>query len=249
MTQTRRVPFFLVIDTSGSMSGAPIAAVEQGLRNMKKTVATEGETQQYAWISMISFNDRASVIQEPIPVTKFHAPKFNPDTIMGRTSFKAAIETLEACYNSWIVKRETNNQASADFKPILILFTDGMSTDSASEWNPVFETWNRDYRDRFSARIACHATHPEDVNETPRAMEFLRALVAEGRNGDSNGRVIDIGCDYKSIVGLFRCVSQTLVQSVKNSQSTNDFGKEVVKNFDDNINNQAELQEAQDDTW
>ena len=52
---SNRLPVYLLIDTSGSMSGAPIAAVNQGVSRLIDSLRNDDPAAQSVWISAVSY--------------------------------------------------------------------------------------------------------------------------------------------------------------------------------------------------
>ena len=60
----RRLPVYLVLDTSGSMHGEPIEAVKNGVQVMISSLRQNPQAIESAYISVITFD---SVAQQIIP--------------------------------------------------------------------------------------------------------------------------------------------------------------------------------------
>ena len=70
----RRLPIYLLLDTSGSMHGEPIEAVNNGVQMLVSTLRNDPYALESAYLSIITFNSSA---QEVIPLTElatFQAP-------------------------------------------------------------------------------------------------------------------------------------------------------------------------------
>ena len=62
----RRLPVYLLLDTSGSMGGEPIEAVKNGVQIMISSLRSNPQAQETAYISVITFD---SVANQLIPLT------------------------------------------------------------------------------------------------------------------------------------------------------------------------------------
>ena len=120
-----RCPCLLLLDTSGSMSGAPIAALNTGLVALKDELATDSLAMKRVEVAVVSFG--------PVNIINtFHtAPNFFPpnltasgDTPMG-AAIKQGIELIRQRKG-----RITANGISF-YRPWIFLITDGGPTD---EW-------------------------------------------------------------------------------------------------------------------
>lgn len=62
----RRLPVYLVLDTSGSMTGEPIEAVKNGVQMMISSLRQNPQAIETAFLSIITFDTTA---QQIIPLT------------------------------------------------------------------------------------------------------------------------------------------------------------------------------------
>ena len=120
-----RCPCLLLLDTSGSMAGAPIAALNVGLLALKDELAADSLAMKRVEIAVVSFG--------PVNVVNtFHtAPNFFPpnltasgDTPMG-SAIKQGIELIRQR------KEEYKANGISFYRPWIFLITDGGPTD---EW-------------------------------------------------------------------------------------------------------------------
>ena len=58
----RRLPVYLVLDTSGSMTGEPIEAVRQGVKALLADLRGDPQALETAYLSVITFNNTAQQI-------------------------------------------------------------------------------------------------------------------------------------------------------------------------------------------
>ena len=66
----RRLPVYLLLDTSGSMYGEPIEAVKNGVQTLISTLRSDPYALETAYISIITFNSSA---QQVTPLTEHAA--------------------------------------------------------------------------------------------------------------------------------------------------------------------------------
>ena len=63
----RKLPIYLLLDTSGSMHGEPIEAVKNGVEMLVSTLRNDPYALETAYLSVITFNTNA---QQLVPLTE-----------------------------------------------------------------------------------------------------------------------------------------------------------------------------------
>ena len=130
MSNTRRLPVYLLVDCSGSMTGDPIESVKSGIRTVHDELMNDPQAIEAAWLSVITFSDSAS---QAVPLTELNA--FSPPDLVagGRTALGAGLNLLMDCIKSEVRLRASEDD-KADWKPLIFLMTDGNPTDPEAEW-------------------------------------------------------------------------------------------------------------------
>jgi uncharacterized protein YegL len=129
VTDTRRLPVYLLIDCSESMAGDGFSSVTQGLATVITQLRSNPMALETAVISVITF---ASTAQQVVPLTdilKFQMPrlKLGSGTVLG-----AGLQLWLDCMEREITK--TTLEQKGDYKPLCFLLTDGEPTD---QWEAV----------------------------------------------------------------------------------------------------------------
>lgn len=122
-----RFPIYLLLDTSGSMSGEPIEAVRQGLKLLLEDLCSDPTVADIAYLSIITFDTSAKQLFPLTAVDSVVEPMINSN---GSTALDDAFSKLENAFNTELRKKGTETQ-KADYKPIIFLFTDGMPDDDS----------------------------------------------------------------------------------------------------------------------
>ncbi|MBC9129980.1 VWA domain-containing protein [Frischella sp. Ac48] len=122
----RRLPVYLVIDTSGSMRGESIYAVNVGIQSMLNALRQDPYALESAYISIITYDNEA---REVVPLTALEQFQFQDITVAnaGATFTGAALECLMHSMNRDIKK--SNSEQKGDWRPMVFLMTDGKPSD------------------------------------------------------------------------------------------------------------------------
>lgn len=124
----RHVPAVLLVDTSGSMSGTPIAELNQGLVAFGQALQEDSLALGRAEVCVISFNSNVETEMSFRPATDYQAPVLSAN---GLTSLNEAIEAgLDAIESR---KAEYKAQGVSYYRPWLFVLTDGVPTDTERE--------------------------------------------------------------------------------------------------------------------
>lgn len=120
----RRLPVYLLLDTSGSMYGEPMEAVKNGLETLVSTLQQDPYALETAHLSVISFASDARQITPLTDITSFQMPALEA---RGQTSLGAALELLAERVDAEVAK--TTAEKKGDWKPLVFIMTDGAPTD------------------------------------------------------------------------------------------------------------------------
>jgi uncharacterized protein YegL len=165
MSQVRRLPVYLLIDTSGSMAGEPIEAVRQGVRALLSDLKGDPQALESAYLSIITFSSSAKQLVPLTELMTFNEPQFDAG---GSTMLGEALKLLERCLDTEV--RKSTATQKGDYRPLVFVMTDGQPTD---KWEEA--------ADRIRARkpaniIACAAGSAADVNMLKRITETVVSL-------------------------------------------------------------------------
>lgn len=165
----RRLITYLLIDTSGSMRGEPIEAVNAGLHALLASLRTNPYALDSVHLSITTFD---SEVKEVLALTSL------PDVILpeivcpasGATFLGAGLEQI--CLHVSRDVRKSSSMEKGDWKPMLIILTDGKPTDTMAfnEVIPHIKACD------FATIVACAAGPRADSVSLKRLTEHVISL-------------------------------------------------------------------------
>ncbi|MBO9566653.1 MAG: VWA domain-containing protein [Niastella sp.] len=149
----RRLPVYLVLDTSGSMTGEPIESLKNGVQVLISSLRQDPYALETAWLSVITFSTAA---QQLVPLTELSTFQMPDLQAAGTTSLGEALNLLAQKVDTEVAR--TTSEQKGDWKPLVFIMTDGEPTD---DWQRGLD----EYRKRkFGMVIACAAGQGANTN-------------------------------------------------------------------------------------
>ncbi|GAB4548184.1 MAG: VWA domain-containing protein [Anaerolineae bacterium] len=145
-TYIRRRPVYLLLDTSSSMLGSPIQAVEQGLRLIYNELMNNPHAIETVYLSVITFADAARQVIKLCSVEDFKPPTLAAN---GSTALGAAMTLLDQVLDRELIANSEGRKG--DYRPLVFLLTDGAPTD---EWREAVNRLKARKQSKLGAFVA-----------------------------------------------------------------------------------------------
>ena len=150
---SRRLPVYLLIDTSNSMHGEAIQAVNVGLRPLVSALRQDPYALESVSISVITFDLEAKELMPLTPLDDIQLQEIVVSS-SGITDLSAALEMLISKVDRNIVR--TTPDQKGDWNPLLFVMTEGSPNDT-----PAYHEMTAEIKKRNFGNIVVCAAGPK----------------------------------------------------------------------------------------
>ena len=195
----RRLPVYLLLDTSGSMTGEPIESVKNGVQTLLSTLRRDPYALETAYVSVITFDSTA---RQAVPLTDLLSFKLPELVASGTTALGEALSVVSKAISTEV--RRTTAETKGDWRPLVFIMTDGSPTDDWRQGLAEFKAT------RTGVVVACAAGQAAET----KVLQEITEIVLQLDTADSS-----------SIEAFFKWVSASISVG---SQKVDATKKEVI---------------------
>lgn len=154
-----RCPCVLLLDTSGSMQGEPIEALNQGLLTLKDELTKNSLAARRVEVAIVTFDSHVNVVQDFVTADQFNPPILTAQglTTMGMGIHKALdmVQERKSLYRA---------NGIAYYRPWVFMITDGEP--QGEQEQVIAQATQRLQGDEASKRVAFFSVGVENANMT-----------------------------------------------------------------------------------
>lgn len=116
----RRLPVYIIIDTSSSMRGEPIEAVKRGLNELKESLSQDPYALETVYLSIITYDTH---VRQLVPLTEVYRISIPELVAKGRSALGGAINLLTEKIDTEVIRN--TSERKGDWRPLVFLLSDG----------------------------------------------------------------------------------------------------------------------------
>lgn len=193
----RRLPVYLLVDVSGSMSGEPLEQVKNGIQMLVAALRQDPYALETAWLSVITFGSSADVAVPLTELTAFQPPNL---VVSGSTNLGDGLKLVADRAANELTK--TTPTTKGDWKPMVFLMTDGAPD---SGWQSGLTRFKQE---KWGLVVCCSVDGGDES-----VLKQISEVVVHLNTSDSN-----------SIKAFFKWISASVSQG---SKAVDQAGKDV----------------------
>ena len=165
----RRLPVYILIQTSGAMRGEPIESIKVGLEAMVGSLRQDPFALESVYLSIATFNRNVEIL---VPLTELEAVQIptidQPES--GPTHLGGALQEICKRVDSEVLL--SSPEVKGDWMPLLFIMTDGRASDSQLFNSIIPEVKKRN----FASIIACIVGSKTDIQNIRKITDNIVSL-------------------------------------------------------------------------
>ncbi|MFC4029910.1 VWA domain-containing protein [Streptomyces polygonati] len=196
------LPFYLVCDESGSMSGGPIEAINKSLPDLHQEIGSNPVVADKTRFCLIGFSDQAEIL---LPLSDLSVVASMPALrATGGTNYGAAFRTLKSTIDADVA--QLKSEGHQVYRPAVFFLSDGQASSN----------WHADYQDLVDPAWRSHPNilafgFGQADESVIRQVATTKAFIADGTLGPAEA----LGEFAQSLI---RSIVNSGTQSAANSQ-------------------------------
>jgi uncharacterized protein YegL len=165
----RRLPVYILIQTSGAMRGEPIESIKVGLEAMVASLRQDPFALESVFLSVITFNIKP---EQLVPLTELESVQIPVilQPLSGGTHLGEALEFICNKFDNEI--QLTTPEAKGDWMPLLFIMADGRASDPQL-FNKIIPELKRR---NFGSIISCIVGSKTDVENLKKITDKIVSL-------------------------------------------------------------------------
>ncbi len=201
----RRLPIYLLIDTSGSMYGKPIQAVKNGVDKLVFTLRQNPYALEHPlaletfWLSVITFSSSARQVTPLTELVKFQLPPLEASGFY-HTALDKALSLVAQCISREV--REHTHWNKGDFAPLIFIMTNAHITNTDSFERSLTEFEQQ--KTKINTVFVCDTGKNSNIRILKKITEMRREWTFTFH---FNLDTVD-GCIFSGLHDLFCCTPQ-----------------------------------------
>ena len=165
----RRLPVYILIQTSGAMRGEPIESIKVGLQTMVASLRQDPFALESVYLSIITFNREP---QQLLPLTELEnlqIPDIQQPTSAG-THLGEALEFICKKIDTEVLL--STPEQKGDWMPLLFMMCDGRASDPQL-FNQILPEFKKKH---FASIIACSVGSKTDIDNLKKLTDKIVSL-------------------------------------------------------------------------
>lgn len=165
----RRLPVYILIQTSGAMKGEPIESIKVGLETMVASLRQDPFALESVYISIITFNREPQQLMALTELEHLQIPEISQPA-SGGTHLGEALEFI--CKKIDTEVQLSTAEKKGDWMPLLFIMSDGRASDPMA-FNKVLPELKRR---KFGSIIACVVGTKTDIENIKKITDKIVSL-------------------------------------------------------------------------